>query len=133
MLIMLYHFGRSFISQTLTCFGLYYYSFIIEVGNCPFLNLSYCLSTEACPFCRRVREAMTELDLSVEVSRRFITYTTFNIYCSFEWVLSLIWALLFISFITGSMILWSLSTAVESSVLAFEHFNPFAIKCATLT
>ncbi|XP_039688391.1 uncharacterized protein [Medicago truncatula] len=39
---------------------------------------------EACPFCRRVREAMTELDLSVEVSRRFITYTTFNIYCSFE-------------------------------------------------
>ena len=27
------------------------------------------LSTEACPFCRRVREAITELDLSVEVSK----------------------------------------------------------------
>lgn len=27
------------------------------------------LSTEACPFCRRVREAMTELDLSVEVRK----------------------------------------------------------------
>ena len=25
------------------------------------------LGTEACPFCRRVREALTELDLSVEV------------------------------------------------------------------
>lgn len=30
-----------------------------------------CLSTEACPFCRRVREAITELDLSVEVSNGF--------------------------------------------------------------
>lgn len=27
------------------------------------------LGTEACPFCRRVREALTELDLSVEVSQ----------------------------------------------------------------